>query len=91
MKIGHLIEKCQSGSLKVNVEKTKVLVLGDEEGSMCVEGYWSMFQSLRTGFLLDEWSTYAQNATGTTRSLLIARGLHLELAKVLYEGLFVLF
>ena len=102
--MGHLVEVCRRRGLKVNADKSKVIVLGGEKGRECeirVDGtrleQVSEFKYL--GCALNESNTddaeslrkvpSGRKVAGAIRSLVIVRGLHLDCARALHEGLFV--
>ena len=97
-------EVCRRRGLKVNAGKSKVMILNGEEGieyevhvnGVCLE-YVSEFKYL--GYVLDESSTDGaecswkvaskRKVVGAIRSLVNARDLQLECARVLHETLLV--
>ena len=102
--VGRFVEMSRRRGLKANASKSKVMVLGGEEGlecKVCVDRmrleYMSEFKYL--GCILDESSTdeaecrkkvsSEKRVAGAIRSLVNARGLKLKCARVLHETLFV--
>ena len=102
--MGHFIEVCRRRGLKVNAGKSKVILLGVEEGlevEICVKGIRlglvSEFKCL--GCVLNESGTdkadcsrkvaRGRRAAGAIRSLVNDRSLQLECARVLHESLLV--
>ena len=100
--VGCFAEVCKG--LKVNAGKSKVMVLGEEEGlecEVCVDGirleHVSEFQYL--GCVLDESGTdeaqfsrkeaSGRRVAGAIRSFVNPRSLRLECARVLHESLLV--
>ena len=103
--VGRFVEVGRRKGLKVNADTNKVMVLDGEEGSVCevlVDGarvkHVSEFKCLRCCF--SESGTYGAGCCrrvanggkviGGTRSLVNARGLQLECARVLHEALLML-
>ena len=104
-KVGRFIEVCRRRGLKVNAGKSKVMLLGWEEGlecEVCVNEirlkYVLEFKYL--GFILDESGTdeaecsrkvvSERRVAGAIRSLVNAKSLQLECVRVLHESLLVL-
>ena len=98
--VGRYIEVRRRRDLKVNAGKSKVLLLGGEEGLECevyVKEYVLEFKYL--GFVLDESGTNEAEGsrkvasgwrvTGVIKSLLNARSLQFGCAKVLQESFLV--
>ena len=102
--VEHFVEVCRRRGLKVNAGKSKVMVLGWEEGlecEVCVGGihleHVSEFKYL--GCVLDESGTHdveysrtvvcGKSVADIIRSLVKARSLQLECAEVLHESLLV--
>ena len=103
--MGRFVEVCRRG-LKVNAGKRKVIVLGREEGleyEVCVDGirlgHVSEFKYL--GCVLDESGTdeaecsrkgaSGRRIAGAIRSLINARSLQFERARVLHKSCWCLF
>ena len=102
--MGWFAEVCRRRGLKVNADKSKVLVLNSEEGleyeihvdGMCLE-HVSEFKYL--GCVLDKSGTDStecsrkiaggRRVAGAITSLINARDLQLECARVLHETLLV--
>ena len=102
--VGQFAEVCRRRELKVNVGKSKVMVLSGEEGLECevpVDGirleHVSEFKYL--GYVLDESGTdgaqcsrkvaSGRRVAGAITSLVNARDLQLEYARVLHVSLLV--
>ena len=99
--VGHFAEVCSRRGLKVNAVKNKVMVLNGLECVVHVDGirleHVSEFKYL--GCVLDESGTDAaecsrkvasgRRVTGDIRSLVNARDLQLNCARVLHETLIV--
>ena len=100
--VGRFVEECGSRGLKVNTGKSKVMVLGGEEQlecEVCVGGihleHVSEFKYL--GIVLDESGTDEEECSkkvasgrkvaGAIRSLVNAKSLQLECARVLDKSL----
>ena len=98
MMVGRFAEVCRRRGLKVNAGKSKVIVLGGEEGlecEVCVYGtrleHVSEFKYLVCA--LDESGNErlasGRRVPGAIRSLINARSLQLECARDLHESLLV--
>ena len=102
--VGRFVEVCRRRDLKVNAGKSKVVLLGQEEGlecEVCVDGVRlenvSKFNYL--GCVLDESGrdeeecsrkvASGRRVAGTIRSLVNARSLRVECARVLHESFLV--
>ena len=98
--MGRFVEMCRRRSLKVNTGKSKVMLLGEEEGlecEVCAEGIRleHVLKFKYFGCVLDESGTddaecsrkvaIGREVTGAITSLVNARSLQLECARVLYE------
>ena len=97
--VGWFVEVCMERGLKVSADKSKVIVLNGEEGLECeiyVDGirleYVSEFNYFECVLEESECSrkmASGRRVSGTIRSLVKARDLHLECVKVLHEKLLV--
>ena len=102
--MGHFVGVCRRRGLKVNAGKSKVMVLGGEEGlecEVCIDRisleHVSEFKYL--GCVLDESGTDeaecsrkvagGRRVAGAIRYLVNAKSLQLERARILYESLLV--
>ena len=86
------IEVCRRGGLKVNASKSKVMVLGREEGvdKMRLEDVsdsntWDVFWMNRVQMR----QCRRRGIAGTIAPSVNARGLHTECTRVLYESLLI--
>ena len=96
--VGCFVEVFKRRGLKVNAGKSEVMVLGEEEGlkyEVCIDGIrlehlqnlntWDVFWTNRVQMRVASGST----VVGAIRSLVNARSLQLDCAKVLDESLLV--
>ena len=99
MMIGRHIEVCKRKSQKINKAKSKVM-FGGEEGSvyeLIVDGrqFEDVSECKYLGFVLDRSGTdgaeCCRKVVGPIRSLVNARNLQFECARVLREGFLVPF
>ena len=97
--MGRFVEVCRKG-VKVNIGKSKVVMLGGEEVmecEVCIDRVRleHILEFKYLGCVLDESGTDADEAecsrkvAGAIRSLVNARSLQLECARVLHESLMV--
>ena len=99
--IGSFVKVCRRRGLKVKACKSKVIVLGREEGlkcEVCKDGIQlkHVLEFKYLGYVLDKSSTYkvecrrkvasGRRVAGDIRSLVNARGLQFEFARVLYKS-----
>ena len=102
--VGCFTEVCRRRGLKINAGKSKVMVLGGEERlecEVCVDGIRleHVLEVKFLGCVLNESGTYeaeysrkmasVRKVVGATRSLVNARSLKFECARVLNESLLV--
>ena len=102
--VGRFVEVCKRRGLKVNVGKSKMMVISEEEGLKCkihlggaLLEHISEFKYL--GCVLDEAGTYKEECrrkvssgrrmAGAIKSLVNARDLQIECDRVLHETLLV--
>ena len=99
------IEMCMRKGLKFNAGKSKVMMLGGEEGlecDVCINGYvWSISRNLKTWdvfqtnqvqmrqSVVGRWRVGGRRVIGTIRSLVNDSSLELDCAGVLHESLLV--
>ena len=104
MIIGHLTEVCKRMGLKVNEDKSKVMVLEIKEGSVCevtVNEEIGVFEFKHLGSMLDKSGTDGvkccrkvasrRRILSTIKSLMNTKCLQLEYAKVQHDGMLVPF
>ena len=104
MMVGRFAEVCRRRGLKVNTGKSKVMVLNGEEGLECKVhadeirlehvfefkylGY-DFYESGTDGAECSRKVMSGRRVAGAIRSLVNAKDLHLECARVLHETLFM--